>query len=299
MNQSSAGTSTVRWLLMRVRGMCTVRVLEADADSRVPYMVTEYADGPSLAEYIDAYGSLDPEMLYGLATGLAEALTAIHAAGIVHCDLKPSNVILTPSGPKVIDFGIAQTLDTTPVTRTGMMVGSAGFMAPEQVVGRLGLAADIFVWGLTIGYAATGHPPFGIGDTAAILYRVLYADPDISTVPDSLKPLVQAALNKDPQNRPGAHELLDQLTRTSVPSVPVPERLDDSPAQTALSRTWQVTSPRARQGATQPVRRLAAGRPAGHHGPVPLQPTSGGRAPGQPGTGWRLALHAPGHDLPV
>ena len=123
-----------------------------------------------------------------------------------------------------------------------MMVGSAGFMAPEQVVvGHLGLAADIFVWGVTIGYAATGHSPFGIGDTKAILYRVLYADPDISTVPDSLKPLVQAALNKDPQNRPDAHELLDQLTRTSsAPSVPVPERLDDSPAQTALSRTWQV-----------------------------------------------------------
>ena len=126
--------------LMRVRGECTVRVIEADTRSSQPFMVAEYAAGPSLSEYIDACGPLGPGMLYGLATGLAEALTAIHAAGVVHRDLKPSNVILGPGGPKVIDFGIAQTLDATSVTRTGMMVGSAGFMAPEQVMGRAGQA---------------------------------------------------------------------------------------------------------------------------------------------------------------
>ena len=114
-------------VLMRVRGMCTVRVIEADTDSHRPYMVTEYADGPSLAEYIHEYGPLNDTMLYGLATGLAEALTVIHAAGIVHRDLKPSNVILAQDGPKVIDFGIAQTLDATSVTKTGMLVGSVGF----------------------------------------------------------------------------------------------------------------------------------------------------------------------------
>src|ERR1700691_6268891 len=136
--------------LTRVEGMCTVRVIEADTDGPRPFLVTEYVDGPSLSDYVDASGPLGPEMLYGLATGLAEALAVIHAAGIIHRDLKPSNVILTPDGPKVIDFGIAQTLDATSVTRTGMMVGSAGFMAPEQVTGRAGQAADVFAWAVTL-----------------------------------------------------------------------------------------------------------------------------------------------------
>ncbi len=232
-------------VLMRVRGTCTVRVIEADTDSPQPFMVTEYADGPSLAEYIDTYGPLSAEMLYGLATGLAEALTVIHAAGIVHRDLKPSNVILGQDGPKVIDFGIAHTLDTTSVTRTGMMVGSTGFMAPEQITGRPGPAADIFVWGVTIGYAAAGHSPFGTGDTNAVLYRILYADPDITAVPPPLKPLVEAALAKEPHNRPAAHELLDRLTSTSMRPEPIHDRLWDSPTQTVLSQTWPETGPHA------------------------------------------------------
>jgi serine/threonine protein kinase len=111
--------------LMRLRGACTVRVIEADTEAPSPFMVTEYAEGPTLAEYLDSHGPLGPDMLYGLATALAEALTAIHAAGVVHRDLKPSNVILGRDGPKVIDFGIAHALDATKVAWTGMMVGSA------------------------------------------------------------------------------------------------------------------------------------------------------------------------------
>jgi len=224
-------------VLMRVRGVCTVRVIEADTQSDRPYMVTEYAEGPSLAEYIDTYGLVGPDLLYGLATGLAEALTVIHAAGVVHRDLKPSNVILTDAGPKVIDFGIAQALDATSMTKTGMMVGSAGFMAPEQVSGRPGPAADIFVWGVTVAYAATGQPPFGIGDTHAVLYRVMHNDPDISGVPQPLLPLVAAALAKDPGRRPTARQLLDQLTSAAVRS----PRVHDSPTQTVLATTWQQT----------------------------------------------------------
>ena len=227
--------------LMRVKGLCTVRVIEADTESPRPFMVTEYAEGPSLAEYIDGHGLIGPDMLYGLATGLAEALTVIHQAGIVHRDFKPSNVILTEAGPKVIDFGIAQALDATSMTRTGMMVGSAGFMAPEQISGRPGPAADIFVWGVTVAYAATGQPPFGTGDTHAVLYRVMYGDPDIVGVPDLLRPLVAAALVKDPDQRPTAQQLLDRLTSLSVASSP--RRAHDSPTQTILSTTWQQTGP--------------------------------------------------------
>ena len=225
--------------LMRVKGGCTVRVIEADTEADRPFMVTEYADGPSLSEYINSYGALGPEMLYGLATGLAEALTVIHAAGIVHRDLKPSNVILTDAGPKVIDFGIARALDATSVTKTGMMVGSAGFMAPEQISGHPGPAADIFVWGVTVAYAATGRPPFGAGATDAVLYRVMYADPDITGTPGSLRPLVEAALAKYPQDRPTARELLDRLVSAS----PRSHGVADSPTQAILARTWAQTGP--------------------------------------------------------
>jgi hypothetical protein len=224
--------------LTRVRGVCTVRVIEADTESPRPFMVTEYAEGPSLAEYIDGHGRLGPGMLYGLATGLAEALTVIHAAGIVHRDLKPSNVILADTGPKVIDFGIAQALDAVSMTGTGMMVGSAGFMAPEQISGRPGQPADIFVWGVTVAYAATGQSPFGTGETNAVLYRVLHADPDIGAVPDPLRPLVAAALAKSPDRRPTARQLLDQLT-SSMRQV----QAQNSPTQTILSQTWSQPRP--------------------------------------------------------
>lgn len=217
--------------LLRVKGICTVRVIEADTASPRPFMVTEYVDGPSLYEYVAANGPLDAGMSYGLATGLAEALTAIHAAGVVHRDLKPSNVILAQVGPKVIDFGIAQVMDATAVTRTGMTVGSAGFMAPEQVMGRAGPASDIFAWAVTLGYAASGQPPFGTGTSDAILYRILHAEPDIAAVPDTLQPMVQSALAKEPQNRPAARDLLAWLTGAS----PQPGSAYDTPTQTVLS----------------------------------------------------------------
>jgi serine/threonine protein kinase len=256
--------------LMRVKGLCTVRVIEADTESPRPFMVTEYAEGPSLAEYIDSYGLIGPDMLYGLATGLAEALTVIHAAGIVHRDFKPSNVILTQAGPKVIDFGIAQALDATPMTRTGMMVGSAGFMAPEQISGRPGPAADIFVWGVTVAYAATGQPPFGTGDTHAVLYRVMHGDPEIVGVPDPLRPLVAAALTKDPEQRPTAQQLLGRLTSPAV--APSPRRAYDSPTQTVLSTTWPQTGP-------DPGRPRPADEALSSNGSLLLDPAPPGASP--------------------
>jgi serine/threonine protein kinase len=222
--------------LVRVRGACTVRVIEADSQSSTPFVVTEYAQGPSLSEHIDKYGSVSPDMLYGLATGLAEALTMIHAAGIMHRDLKPSNIILTDAGPKVIDFGIARRQDTTAMTQTGMMVGSMGFMAPEQISGHPGPAADIFAWGVTVAYAATGRSPFGAGNTHSILYRIMYGEADIASVPDSLRPLVEAALAKDPQDRPTAQQLLERLTSASRRT----ERISDAATQVISPQTWQT-----------------------------------------------------------
>jgi serine/threonine protein kinase len=247
--------------LVQVKGVCTVRVIEADSQSSTPFVVTEYAAGPSLSEYIDKYGPVAPEMLFGLATGLAEALTTIHAAGIMHRDLKPSNIILTDAGPKVIDFGIARRQDTRGVTKTGMMIGSLGFMAPEQISGRPGPEADIFAWGVTVAYAATGRSPFGAGNSHSILYRIMYGDPDIASVPDSLLPLVEASLAKDPQSRPTAQQLLDRLTGASSR----PENANDTPTQVILSRTWQSGS----HSSPSP-----ASRPAAPHPAPPSQPAA-------------------------
>ena len=226
-------------LLARVNGVCTVRVIEADTESARPFLATEYAAGPSLAEYVSQHGPLGPDMLQGLAVGLAEALTAIHAAGVIHRDLKPGNVLLAQSGPKVIDFGIAQTLDSTSLTKTGMMVGSPNFMAPEQILGRAGQAADVFAWGLTVAYAATGQSPFGTGTMDAVLYRIVHQTPSVSGVPEQLRPIVEATLLKNPAERPTAQDLLGWAASpitTSGGGAAVT-------THTVLARTWLLPAP--------------------------------------------------------
>jgi len=272
--------------LVRVEGVCTVRVIEADTTSARPFLVTEYADGPSLAEYIEARGALAAPMLYGLATGLAEALTAIHGAGIVHRDLKPSNVLLTGTGPKVIDFGIAQALDATSLTRPGVTIGSTGFLAPEQITGgRSGTAADIFAWGVTIVYAASGHPPFGTGTPESIMFRIMHAAPDLISVPAEVRPLVAVTLAKEPGNRPSARELLDSLTKTSAQPVHAtqtilaqtwraPEPVKTGPAESAFEPTAETPVPAAFR-ATEPPR-SGPNRPPQNW---PPQPSPGSRPP--------------------
>jgi serine/threonine protein kinase len=239
--------------LTRVQGICTVRVIEADTEAPKPFLVTEYADGPSLSEYVNERGPLDPRTLYGLATGLAEALTAIHAAGIVHRDLKPSNVLLTAAGPKVIDFGIAQALDTTNLTMTGMTVGSAGYMAPEQITGRAGTASDIFTWAVTVAFAASGQSPFGSGTSESMLYRIVHEAPDIAAVPPGLRPLVEAALAKDPQARPTAPQLLAELTRGAAAPAGAYPGGGDNPTQTILAQNWHPTGGTPSRGYPPPT----------------------------------------------
>jgi predicted Ser/Thr protein kinase len=253
-------------LLRRIDGLCTVRVVEADTESPDPFLVTEYAEGPSLSEHVKRNGPLDPEMLVGLATGLAEALVAIHAAGVVHRDLKPGNVILTRLGPKVIDFGIAQALDGTVMTRTGMSLGSPGFMAPEQITGAPGQAADVFAWGLTVAYAASGKQPFGSGPAEVLPYRIVHESPDITEVPDFLRPLVEAAVSKDPAQRPTAGDLLAWLTAGAVLPVPEAEPEDEAPmppTQRILAQTWQPppeSDPAAAMPAAAPAKRATSWR---------------------------------------
>ncbi|MEU9871200.1 protein kinase [Actinomadura sp. NPDC048021] len=194
----------------RVASFCTAQVLEHGEDLGLAYMVTEYIDGPSLLQHVSANGALSPGMLHGVAVGVAAALVAIHSAGLVHRDLKPSNVLLSISGPRVIDFGIARALDmASSHTRTGQVVGTPGWIAPEQITTQqVTPAVDVFAWGCLVAFAASGRNPFGQGSFQIMAARAVHADPEIGDLPPSLTGLVQASLRKDPAQRPSARELL-------------------------------------------------------------------------------------------
>lgn len=155
--------------IRQVGGFHTAQVVDADPEGDPPWLVTAYISGPSLAEAVAAHGPLPETALRVLGAGLAEALDAIHAVGLVHRDLKPSNVLLADDGPRVIDFGIARALDGTAITRTQVVVGTPGYMAPEQIAGgEIGPACDVFSLGHVIGHAA-GCAPFGHGGDAQVL----------------------------------------------------------------------------------------------------------------------------------
>ncbi|MFF5206566.1 serine/threonine-protein kinase [Streptosporangium sp. NPDC000396] len=203
----------------RVASFCTAQVLDNgnDDDGR-PYMVTEYIAGTPLSRQITQYGALEPGPLHGVALGVAAALAAIHVAGLVHRDLKPANVILSISGPRVIDFGIARALDSThSFTRSGEVLGSPGWWAPEQVRGlEITPAADIFAWGCLIAYAGNGRHPYGRGDLITMATRLLNNPPDLGALPAPLNDLVRRATAMDPYQRPTAQDLLIALVSGGI-----------------------------------------------------------------------------------
>lgn len=197
----------------QVAGFCTARVIESGLAQDRPYLVSEYVEGPSLQELIAQDGPLTGGALERLAVGTITAMAAIHGAGIVHRDFKPSNVLIAQDGPRVIDFGIARTADAA-TTATSSIIGTPGYMAPEQIAGeRASAASDLFSWAATIGYAAAGEPLFGGASIPAVMHRILTADPDLSGVAEPLRSQLAACLAKDPGRRPTAQEVLDALVR--------------------------------------------------------------------------------------
>ncbi|MFF3441106.1 ABC transporter substrate-binding protein [Streptosporangium sp. NPDC002721] len=290
----------------RVAPFCTARVLEADATGDRPYILSEYVDGESLQQMVSREGPRDRYALFRLAVATATALAAIHRAGIVHRDLKPSNVLLGPDGPRVIDFGIARALDAA-YSLTTDLVGTPAYMAPEQFHDQeVGPAGDVFAWAGTMVFAATGQPPFGLGNLAVVMRRILVAEPDLSGVPESLRPLLGAALTKDPRSRPGSAEVLDMLLDAGAPApapasgtFPPPAPPPPETARPSSEGRASSVPPRAPEKAPSssggPVpapRRTPETAPSSSGGPVPaprrVPETAGSPAPSPatPSTGF-------------
>ncbi|MGP8300945.1 serine/threonine-protein kinase [Streptomyces inhibens] len=198
----------------RVGGAWTAPVLDADPDAGVPWIATGYVAGPSLAQAVAEVGPLAEHSVRALGAGLAEALAAVHGLGLVHRDVKPSNVLLTLDGPLLIDFGIARATEgTASLTSTGVSVGSPGYMAPEQILGKGAAgAADVFSLGAVLAFAATGAGPFSGDSSAALLYKVVHEEPELgSQLTGELRELVAGCLVKDPAERPAPEALAARL----------------------------------------------------------------------------------------
>ncbi len=205
-------------IAMRVNGIFTAPVLSHDSNAERPWLATAFVPGPSLAVAVARHGTFSADGVWRLAAGLAEALKAIHAAGITHRDLKPGNVLLASDGPRVIDFGISRAEDELDLTQTGMRMGTPSYMAPEQLRGeRPTPAADVFSLGAVIAFAATGKAPFPAASLAELVSRVIQGEPDLSGITDpGLRTLAESCLDKDPLLRPAPQDIITAYTRRSA-----------------------------------------------------------------------------------
>ncbi|MGW8501506.1 WD40 repeat domain-containing serine/threonine protein kinase [Streptomyces sp. CLCI03] len=196
----------------RVNGLFTAGVVDADPHGTPAWMATAYIPGVSLADAVNEYGALPWESVAALGAGLAEALEAIHTAGLVHRDLKPSNVLLAEDGPRVIDFGISVASEATVLTRTGLVVGTPGFMSPEQLTDRrVSPASDVFSLGTVLAFAACGAGPFGTGSVQGLLFRIVFEEPHLEGIPGALREVLARCLAKEPDQRPCVPEVLEEL----------------------------------------------------------------------------------------
>jgi serine/threonine kinase PknH len=287
----------------RVHGMYTAELLGADPDATPPWLVTAYVPGPSLEDAVADHGPVPAEAVPLLLAGVAEALQVIHSAGVVHRDLKPSNVLLSPDGPRVIDFGIARALEGVKLTGSGVNVGSPQFMAPEQIRALpVTPAIDIFALGSLAAFAMLGRMPFGDGNPAAVMHRVLHEPPDLDGCPAGLRSLIERCLAKEPADRPGPADVID-FCRAQSPGEPAgfPQSwlpglaaATDNAAASGFPRSLASAARRhaAAQAASSPTP-TGAELPVTPPGPAtpPAPAAAGPPAPARPGwAGWAGAL---------
>ncbi|NYH51301.1 serine/threonine protein kinase [Nocardiopsis arvandica] len=250
----------------RVARFSTAGVIDARLEGDLLFIVSEYVPGPNLDEAIRADGVMAGGTLDGLAMGVAAALTAIHGSGVVHRDLKPANVLLSPVGPKVIDFGIARALDGSggAVTRSSQLMGTPSYMAPELILGQQATAAaDVFAWGCLVAFACTGSAPFDAATVPAVLHNISSAPPRLDGLDPSLYDLVGSALDKAPENRPTSQQILARLTGQDEP--------EEAEVSRSISVSWAPPSSAPVPG--RPPR--APGEQAGGPGPrAPSGPRS-------------------------
>ena len=229
----------------KVGGFHAAQVVDADPDAERPWMVTAFVAGPSLEQVLSEYQALPLDSVRVLGAGVAEALGAIHAAGLIHRDLKPSNILLAEDGPHVIDFGVARAIDASGVTARS---GTAGFMAPEVLLGRpLTSACDVFALGMVLAYAV-GVRPFGVGLPEAIAYRVVHEEPDLSGLDPQIRDVVAACLAKEPSERPTPAKILELLADPDLSSQGFP-----SPLRTMIT-TYKLPRKPTAVAATDPAR---------------------------------------------
>ena len=265
-----------------VGGMYTAPVVAAGLDDDPPWLATAYVPGPPLADVVARHGALPELAVWRLGAGLAEALRAVHACGLVHRDLKPANVLLAADGPHVIDFGISRAFDGTQLTAVGMVVGTPGYMSPEQAEGALvGPASDVFSLGCVLAFAASGNAPFGGGSAASVLYRVVTGRPDLTSVPEKLREMISACLAKDPKQRPELTALGAMITRAGPAVTATPTSF--WPAEVAEVIEGATAAPASLQSAGAATS-APAGMGAAASGKVAA--ASGMTGAGLAGSGW-------------
>jgi len=216
-------------IAQQVNGIHIAQLIDSGSDRGVPWLASAYVAGPSLAQVVSACGPLPPATVLALAGRIAESLAAIHATGMVHRDLKPGNILLDESGPKVIDFGIVRAATPTATGRSShrTFIGSPPFMAPEQIRGRkITPATDVFALGATVYYLATGESAFQADFADGVLYRVMHDEPDYEACPEQVRELIRACLRKEPEERPTTQRIIEGCRAAGAgPETPLPDEV--------------------------------------------------------------------------